>query len=111
MRVGRLPLLATNRRSGCDEWLISIAATAMYGANMSKRILLWSPLDDYVADLLGSLENVDFCRVNSEAEFEEFLPSADALVLLGMLYNAEVAKLVREKANPRESSRPRSTHS
>lgn len=66
---------------------------------MSKRILLWSPLDDHVADILGSLENVDFCRVNSEAELEELLPSADAVVLLGILYNAEVAKLVREKAN------------
>lgn len=66
---------------------------------MSKRILLWSPLDDYVPDLLGSLEDIDFCRVNSEAELEELLPSADALVLLGMLYNAEVAKLVRERAN------------
>jgi len=61
---------------------------------MSKRILLWSPLDDYVADLLGSLENVDFCRIHSKTELSEFLPGADAVVLLGTLYNAEVAKLV-----------------
>lgn len=66
---------------------------------MSKRILLWSPLDHYVANLLGSLEHVNFLRVNSQAELKEVLPSADAMVLLGTLYDAEVAKLVRERAS------------
>jgi phosphoglycerate dehydrogenase-like enzyme len=66
---------------------------------MSKRILLWSPLDHYVADLLGSLEHVDFLRIDSKAELKEVLPSADAMVLLGTLYDAEVAKLVRERAS------------
>lgn len=66
---------------------------------MKPLILLWSPLDDYLAELLGSLDAIEYRRVNSEAELAEALPSADALVLLGVLYSASVAKLIRERAS------------
>lgn len=66
---------------------------------MSARILLWSPLDDYLAALLGSLDGVDFARVRSEEELAQHLPAADALVMLGHFYTASVARLVNQRAN------------
>lgn len=65
---------------------------------MTSRILLWSPMDDYLAELLGSLDGVDFHRVRSEAELAQFLPTADAMVMLGHLYTAPVAALIRARA-------------
>ena len=68
-------------------------------SEMNKRIVLWSPLDDYLAGILGALSEIDYVRVNSEAELAGELPAADALVLPGVLYSASVAKLIRERAN------------
>lgn len=65
---------------------------------MTKRILLWSPLDDYLADLLRSLPDVDFARVGSAEELGQLLPTADAMVMLGHLYTAPVAALIRAEA-------------
>ncbi|MDR3534835.1 MAG: D-2-hydroxyacid dehydrogenase [Rhodopila sp.] len=64
---------------------------------MKPRILLWSPHDDYLADLLGALPAISFARVRSMAELAEALPDADGIVMLGHLYTAETAVLVREK--------------
>ena len=64
---------------------------------MPARILLWSPLDDYLADLLASLDGVDFCRIGSIGELAEALPEADGMVMLGHLYTADVARLMRER--------------
>jgi phosphoglycerate dehydrogenase-like enzyme len=64
---------------------------------VTTRILLWSPLDDYVADLLQSQPGVDFQRVNSEPELDRFLPTADVLVMMGLFYSASVAQLIRER--------------
>lgn len=65
---------------------------------MPTRMLLWSPLDDYLADLLQSLPDIDFARVRSIDELSQLLPNADAMVMLGHLYTAPVAALVRDKA-------------
>jgi len=62
------------------------------------RILLWSPLDDYLADLLSGLAGVDFARVRSADELTQLLPTADAMVMLGHLYTAPIAALVRDRA-------------
>lgn len=62
-----------------------------------RRILLWSPLDDYLADLLGKLDGVDFRRIASEAELARELPEADAMVMLGHLYSASVANMLGAK--------------
>jgi phosphoglycerate dehydrogenase-like enzyme len=64
---------------------------------MLPRILLWSPLDDYLADLLGASRVIRFGRIRSVAELTEALPDADGIVMLGHLYTAEVAALVRDK--------------
>jgi len=65
---------------------------------MSTRILLWSPLDDYLAELMGGLADVDFARVGSRDELAQLLPGAEGMVMLGHLYTAPVAELVREQA-------------
>jgi phosphoglycerate dehydrogenase-like enzyme len=64
---------------------------------MQPRILLWSPLDTYLADLLGASPAISFARVGSAAELAQALPEADGIVMLGHFYTAEVAALVREK--------------
>jgi phosphoglycerate dehydrogenase-like enzyme len=64
---------------------------------MPPRILLWSPLDDYLADLLGGAPAIGFGRVRSTAELAGALPDADGIVMLGHFYTADVAALVREK--------------
>jgi phosphoglycerate dehydrogenase-like enzyme len=64
---------------------------------MPPRILLWSPLDDYLADLLCAAPAIGFGRVRSTAELAEALPDADGIVMLGHFYTADVAALVREK--------------
>jgi D-2-hydroxyacid dehydrogenase (NADP+) len=64
---------------------------------MPPRILLWSPLDDYLADRLDALPAIRFGRVHSPGELAEALPDADGIVMLGHLYTAETAALVREK--------------
>ena len=63
---------------------------------MHPRILLWSPLDDYLADLLSQSPAIRFARVRSAAELANALPDADGMVMLGHLYTADVATLVRE---------------
>src|ERR1700733_13098196 len=64
---------------------------------MPPRILLWSPLDDYLADLLGGATAIGFGRVRSTAELAGARPDADGIVMLGHFYTADVAALVREK--------------
>jgi phosphoglycerate dehydrogenase-like enzyme len=64
---------------------------------MPPRILLWSPLDDYLADQLCAAPAIGFGRVRSTAELAEALPDADGIVMLGHFYTADVAALVREK--------------
>jgi phosphoglycerate dehydrogenase-like enzyme len=66
---------------------------------MTVRILLWSPHDDYLAELLGSTPGVDFQRVRSIGALSEALPAADAIVMLGHFYSAEVARLIRERGH------------
>jgi phosphoglycerate dehydrogenase-like enzyme len=58
-------------------------------------ILLWSPLDDYLAEALGAVAALRVARVGSAAELAERLPEADGIVMLGHFYTAEVAALVR----------------
>lgn len=67
-------------------------------ARVGIRILLWSPMDDYLADLLAGMAGVDFRRVRSELELAEALPEAEAMVMLGHLYTAPVAALIRDRA-------------
>lgn len=64
---------------------------------MQPHILLWSPLDDYLADLLAASPAIRSTRVGSAAELAEALPDTDGIVMLGHLYTAEIAALVREK--------------
>lgn len=64
---------------------------------MTPHILLWSPLDDYLADLLGAEPAIRFSRVRSAADLAEALPDADGIVMLGHFYTADVAALVRQK--------------
>lgn len=63
------------------------------------RILLWSPLDDYLVDALASLEGIEFLRIGTVAELVQNLSGADAMVLLGTLYGQEVAKAVHEQSD------------
>ena len=64
---------------------------------MPPHILLWSPLDDYLADLLGAEPAIRFSRVRSITDLTESLPDADGIVMLGHFYTADVAALVRQK--------------
>ena len=64
---------------------------------MKPYILLWSPLDDYLADLLGASPAIHFMRVQSAAELVRALPDADGIVMLGHFYTADVAAQVRQK--------------
>lgn len=65
---------------------------------MSTNILHWSPLDDYLAEMLAGLPGVSLRRVASRSDFASALPTADAIVMLGHLYTADVAALVRTGA-------------
>lgn len=62
------------------------------------RILLWSPADPYLADLLAGLDGVDPRVVRSIDELAAELPAAEGMVMLGHLYTAPVAALVRDRA-------------
>jgi phosphoglycerate dehydrogenase-like enzyme len=64
---------------------------------MKPHILLWSPLDDYLADLLGASPAIRFTRIRSAADLAQKLPDADAIVMLGHFYTADVATLVRQQ--------------
>jgi phosphoglycerate dehydrogenase-like enzyme len=64
---------------------------------MKPHILLWSPLDDYLADLLGASPAIRCTRIRSVKDFAELLPDADGIVMLGHFYTADVAAVVREK--------------
>jgi phosphoglycerate dehydrogenase-like enzyme len=64
---------------------------------MKPHILLWSPLDDYLADLLGASPAIRFTRIRSAADLAQKLPDADAIVMLGHFYTADVAALVRQQ--------------
>ncbi|MBN8875672.1 MAG: D-2-hydroxyacid dehydrogenase, partial [Rhodospirillales bacterium] len=59
------------------------------------HIALWSPHDDYLADLLRGLEDVRFTRLHSADDLAATLPTLDALVMLGHFYTAPVADLIR----------------
>jgi phosphoglycerate dehydrogenase-like enzyme len=67
------------------------------GAAMTVRILLWTPHDDYLAELLASFAGVDCWRIRSAAELADALPATDAIVMLGHYYTADVARLIRER--------------
>ena len=64
---------------------------------MKPHILLWSPLDDYLADLLSASPAIRFSRVRSPADLAALLPETDGIVMLGHFYTADVAALVRQK--------------
>ena len=64
---------------------------------MTLRILLWNTDDHYLAELLGSFPGVDLAQINSAAGLPAALPSADAVVMLGHFYTADVALLMRER--------------
>jgi phosphoglycerate dehydrogenase-like enzyme len=64
---------------------------------MKPHILLWSPLDDYLADLLGASPAIRFTRIRSAADLAQKVPDADAIVMLGHFYTADVATLVRQQ--------------
>jgi phosphoglycerate dehydrogenase-like enzyme len=63
---------------------------------MAPHILLWSPLDDYLAEMLTALPAIHFSRVGSEADLAKALPDADGIVMLGHFYTAGTAALVRQ---------------
>jgi phosphoglycerate dehydrogenase-like enzyme len=63
---------------------------------MQPHILLWTPHDDYLADLFQASSAIRSERVRSLADFANALPAADGIVMLGHFYTAEVATLVRE---------------
>jgi phosphoglycerate dehydrogenase-like enzyme len=65
---------------------------------MPPRILLWSPLDHYLADLLQAAPDISFTRINTLSDFTEALPDTDGIVMSGHLYTAEAAALVRRAA-------------
>lgn len=64
---------------------------------MMPHILLWTPLDDYLAELLGAEPAIRLSRMRSVTDFAEALPDADGIVMLGHYYTADVAALVRQK--------------
>lgn len=66
---------------------------------MKPTILLWSPHDEYLADLLSAQETIEFRRIASAAEFAEHVATADGMVTSGHLYTAETAATVREKGH------------
>jgi len=63
---------------------------------MPPLILLWSPFDDYLATMLSALSEIRFARVGSEHELKAVLSEAEAIVMVGHFYTAEVAALVRD---------------
>jgi hypothetical protein len=63
---------------------------------MTPHILLWSPLDDYLADMLAAVPAIRFSRIQSAADLARALPDADGIVMLGHYYTAETARLVRD---------------
>lgn len=65
---------------------------------MKPCILLWSPLDDYLAELLTARADIEFRRIRSATDLAAQLPAADGIVMLGHLYTAEAAAIVRDKA-------------
>ena len=62
------------------------------------RIVLWSPADPYLAELLERLDGVDARVVGSQAELATELPQADAIVMLGHFYTAPVAAMIHAQA-------------
>jgi phosphoglycerate dehydrogenase-like enzyme len=63
---------------------------------MRPRILLWTPLDDYLADLLAASPAISFVRIGSAIELAEALADADGIVMLGHFYTTDVAAMVRQ---------------
>jgi phosphoglycerate dehydrogenase-like enzyme len=66
---------------------------------MKPRILLWSPLDDYLAEMLAATRNIDFGRVRSAGELADAVADADGIVMLGHYYTADIAALIRKKGD------------
>jgi len=64
---------------------------------MPPLILLWSPFDDYLATMLSAHAGIRFARVGSADELAAVLPEAEAIVMVGHFYTAEVAALVRDR--------------
>jgi phosphoglycerate dehydrogenase-like enzyme len=64
---------------------------------MKPFVLLWSPHDDYLATLLASLGTIEPRRVHGQDAFGAALPDAEAIVMLGHFYTAQVAALIRER--------------
>jgi phosphoglycerate dehydrogenase-like enzyme len=65
---------------------------------MPPLILLWSPLDDYLADMLSVHSAIRFDRVRSADGLAARLPDADGIVMMGHFYTADIAALMRAKA-------------
>ena len=66
---------------------------------MKPLILLWSPLDDYLADMLSARGDVRFGRVRSVDDLAAMVPYADGMVMLGHFYTAPVAALIAPGVN------------
>jgi phosphoglycerate dehydrogenase-like enzyme len=64
---------------------------------MKPHILLWSPRAEYLAELLFAAPTIRFTYIKSAEQLAETLPDADGIVMLGHLYTADFAALVREK--------------
>ena len=60
-----------------------------------SHIALWSPHDDYLAELLRGLDGIRFTRIGSADDLAAALPSLDGIVMLGHFYTAPVADLIR----------------
>ncbi|HVZ08252.1 D-2-hydroxyacid dehydrogenase [Rhodopila sp.] len=65
---------------------------------MPPLILLWSPLDDYLAAMLSAVPAIRFGRIASKQDLAGMVAEADGMVMLGHFYTADIAALVREKA-------------
>lgn len=61
-------------------------------------ILLWSPLDDYLADMLTTRDDIRFGRVRSAEDLAAMVPEADGMVMIGHFYTAPVAAVIRAQA-------------
>ena len=64
---------------------------------MKPLILLWSPMDDYLAEMLSARADIRFGRVTSVEDLEAMLPGADAIVMLAHSYTATIAALMKAR--------------
>ena len=65
---------------------------------MTPLILLWSPSDGYLADMLAATPAIRFGRVRSADDLAAQVPEADGIVMLGHFYTEPIAALIKAKA-------------